>query len=148
MGSRPPRQQPLPKKPRQARLATPDAEPVSTGVSMETITPVIAFITFPVASGAAFVGYIASASSRVIGVAAIITVVAAVGIWTLLRSQEDWRRQIRPTNELLAGVLIGILGLILTIGGLAAVALIWIVVGIVVLGGAWLVARSSLPSRP
>lgn len=144
MGSRPPRQQPLPKRAHQPRLATSHAEPVSNGLSMETITPVIAFITFPVAAGAAFVGYLASANGRVIAVAAIITVVTAAGIWALLRSQERWRRQLHPTNELLAGVMVGVLGLIFTIGGIAAVAPVWIVIGLIVLGGAWLIARPSL----
>ncbi|CAN5859562.1 hypothetical protein BH20CHL2_BH20CHL2_12790 [soil metagenome] len=144
MGSRPPRKQPLPKRTRQPRLATPDTGSPSTGLSMETITPIIAFLTFPVAAGAAFVGYIASASSTVIGVAAIITVVTFISIWAVLRTQARLRRRLHPTNELLAAIIIAIIGLMLALGGIASVTLVWIIAGLVVLGGAFLIVRPSL----
>lgn len=111
---------------------------------METITPIIAFVTFPLAAGAAFVGYIASANSRVIGIAAIISVGTAIAIWALLWSQGNWRRGIRVTNGLLAAIILSMIGLVFTVGGLAAIAPVWIVIGLVVLGGAFLIARPSL----
>ncbi|MBA3290332.1 MAG: hypothetical protein H0U17_02430 [Actinobacteria bacterium] len=111
---------------------------------METITPIIAFLTFPVAAGAAFVGYIASASSTVIGVAAIITVVTFISIWAVLRTQARLRRRLHPTNELLAAIIIAIIGLMLALGGIASVTLVWIIAGLVVLGGAFLIVRPSL----
>lgn len=111
---------------------------------METITPIIAFLTFPVAAGAAFVGYIASESSTVIGVAAIITVVTFISIWAVLHTQPGLRRRLQPTNELLAAIIVAIVGLMLALGGIAAVTLVWIVAGIVVLGSAFLIARPSL----
>ncbi len=111
---------------------------------METITPIIAFLTFPVAAGAAFVGYIASASSTVIGVAAIITVVTFISIWAVLRTQAGLRRRLHSTNELLAAIIVAIVGLMLALGGIAAVTPVWIIAGLVVLAGAYGIARPSL----
>lgn len=141
MGSRPPRQQPLPKK---QRLAAADTEQQSNGLAMSTVTPVIGVITFPVAFAAAVIAYAASGNARTIGYAVVIAVIVAVSMWGLLRSQEGLRRRLQTTNELLAGIMVALLGFAFLIAGIAAIAAAWIVVGIVVLAGAAIIVRPAL----
>src|SRR5690606_36258126 len=79
MGSRPPRQQSLPRPPRQHQ---PDLEDgAQGGISMEIVTPLIGFSIFPVALGAAFIGYGASGDTTAISAALVITFVIAGGLW-------------------------------------------------------------------
>lgn len=135
------RQPQLPRQHRPNRVPPPEDQPVSTGLSMGTVTPMIGFAAFPVAIGASFVGYIATGESRTIGVALVITGIAAVAGWLVLRSQPDWRRGVRTTNEFLAAVLVACAGSAVTIGGIAALSVVWIVAGIAMLAGAWLIQR-------
>lgn len=143
MGSRSPHEQSQSNKSRRPRLATPESDRDATGLTMQTITPAIWLAAFPIAFVAAFLGYIISGNTRTIGVALVITLIAAVGVWALLRSQEKWRRSARITNEVMAGLLLACIGTALFIAGLAALSVVWSVAGLAILAGAWLVARQG-----
>ena len=141
MGSRPPRQQPLPKSRRQPRLMTHEPAPETTGFTMETLTPIIGLAAFPVALVAAFVGYIASGSTRSIGAALVVTLIVSIGVWLLLRAQSEWRRTARMTNELVLALLVAIIGISLVIGGIAGLSVGWAAIGLAILVGAWFIQR-------
>jgi hypothetical protein len=110
---------------------------------MATIGPFIGLAIFPVALGAAFIGYGVTGSSQTIATALVITVILAVGLWLVVRSRTAWRQSARVSNELMAAMLVGLIGFMFLIGGLAAVSPIWIVVGAAVLGLAWLIQRGK-----
>lgn len=110
---------------------------------MATLTPFIGFAVFPVALGAAFIGYGASGSSSTIAVALVTTVIVAVVLWALLRSQATWRRSARMSNELLAAILVAVVGFMMLIGGIAALAPIWMVIGVAILAGAWYIQHKA-----
>lgn len=108
---------------------------------MEIVTPLIGFSIFPVALGAAFIGYGASGDTTAIAAALVITFVIAGGLWAFARSQSSWRRNARMPNEFLAAILVAVIGFMMLIGGLAALTPIWIVVGLAILTVAWLIQR-------
>lgn len=140
MGSRPPRQQPLPHP---IRPASPAPEAPQAGLSMATLGPFIGLAAFPVALGAAFIGYAASGETATIAIALVATAVLAAVVWLIARSRPAWRRNARVGNELLAAMLVAVIGFMFFIGGIAALAPVWIVVGAAVLGGAWLIQRAG-----
>lgn len=140
MGSRPPRQHPLPKAPREAP-PSPEDEP--RGLSMDTLTPFIGFAIFPVALGAAFIGYAASESTSAIAAALVITVIVAAALWALVRRQATWRSNARMSNEFLAAILVAVIGFMMLIGGIAAIAPAWMVFGTLILAGAWYIQRNA-----
>lgn len=139
MGSRPPRQQPLPKKP---RLAAPQGDQ-DPGVSMSTVTPMIGIATFPIAFGASAVAYIASGSPIAVLVAILATLALGAITWILIRAKSAWRASLEPDNMVVLAMLVGGIGTAFLVGGVAALSLPAIVLGIVVLGGAWLIFRSA-----
>ena len=108
---------------------------------METLTPAIGLAAFPVALVAAFVGYIASGSTRSIGAALVVTLVVSVGVWLLLRAQSDWRRTARMTNELVLALLVAIIGISMVIGGIAGLSVGWAAIGLAIFVGAWFIQR-------
>jgi hypothetical protein len=125
-----------------------DQSPAATdGISMENITPFIGFAAFPIAIGAAFIGVALTRDAKTIGVALIITAIFAVGAWALLRSQAAWRRDARMSNEALLALLVAAIGLMLLIGGLAALSIPFAVAGLAIVGGAWLIQRLSPGAR-
>ncbi|HET7530825.1 MAG TPA: hypothetical protein VFJ98_07695 [Mycobacteriales bacterium] len=143
MGSRPPRHQPMP-KPQPDR---PDPDGDRQGLSMETITPLIGLAYFPVALGAGFIAYAGSRDVRAIGGALVLTLITALSIWLAFRNLPAWRRDVRITNERLAAVLLGLVGLMILLGGIAGLALGWILGGLIVLIIAWVVQRIAPSSR-
>ena len=108
---------------------------------METLTPVIGLAAFPVALVAAFVAYIASGSSRSIGAALVVTLIASIGVWLVLRAQSEWRRTARMTNELALALLVAIIGISMLIGGIAGLSVGWVAIGAAILVGAWFIQR-------
>ncbi|HYH11591.1 MAG TPA: hypothetical protein VD789_04470 [Thermomicrobiales bacterium] len=145
MGSRPPRPQSLPRAPRQDPT-TPESEEL--GLSMDSLTPFIGFAIFPIALGAAFIGYAASGSSNAIAAALVITVAFAIAIWALVRRQVTWRQNARMSNELLAAILVAVIGFMMLIGGIAALDPVWMIVGVAILAAAWFIQRYASPPAP
>jgi hypothetical protein len=141
MGSRPPRHQPLPKADRNRPVPPPDTGPNPQGISMATITPMIGLAYFPVALGAGFIAYAGSRDARAIAGALILTLITALAIWLAFRGRPELRRDARMSNELLAAILLGLVGLMILLGGIAGLSLGWTLGGLVVLAIAWIVQR-------
>ncbi len=114
---------------------------------MATITPLIGFAYFPVALGAGFIAYAGSRDTRAIGGAMVITLIVALAAWLALRNRPEWRRDVRMSNERLAAILLGVIGLMILLGGIAGVSIGWTLGGAVVLGIAWLVQRVAPSPR-
>ena len=141
MGSRPPRQQPMPSHERDRAPAPPDPGPNPEGISMATLTPLIGFAYFPIALGAGFIAYAGSGDVRAIGGAMVLTLIVVLAIWLAFRNNPAWRRDARMTNERLAAILLGMVGLMILLGGIAGLSLGWTAGGAIVLGIAALIVR-------
>lgn len=126
---------------------THDPEPKATGFTMETLTPIIGFVAFPVAIVASFIAYVATGNSRSIGAALVVTAVVAIGVWLLLRTQTEWRRTARMTNELMLALLVAFIGISLLVGGIAGLSVVWIIAGLAILAGAWFIQRMGSSAR-
>lgn len=142
MGSRPPRRQPQTR--RRRREARPKDVVPERATEPAPLGALIGIAAIPVAIGSSSIGYLASGSFVAVGIAVLLAAVVMGGIGLLMISKPAWRARLKSTNELVAGVLLGILGLAFTLGGIAAGAIAWIVVGVILLGGAFLLARPSL----
>lgn len=138
MGSRRPREHSIPKAPK------PPSQPGQTehgGLRMENISTFIGLSIFPVALCSAGIAYTANQDSRVVGSALILTVIFAAIAILIARSRQEWLRATVMTNELLLGMLIGVIATAFLIGGIAGLAPAWIVAGVVTLVIAIFVAR-------
>jgi hypothetical protein len=113
---------------------------------MDTITILIGLASFPIALGAGFIAYAGSRDARAIGGALVLTLIAALAIWLAFRSRPAWRRDVRLGNELLAAILLGLVGMMILLGGIAGLSPGWTAGGIAVLAIAWVVQRVA-PSR-
>jgi hypothetical protein len=147
MGSQPPRQQPIPPLRREQPEQPPDLGPNPQGISMETLTPLIGFAFFPVSLGAGFIAYAGARDARAIGGAMVLTLIAALAFWLVLRNRPGWRGDVRLSNERLAAILLGLIGVMILLGGLAGLSLGWSLGGAAVLVVAWLVLRASPSPR-
>jgi hypothetical protein len=114
---------------------------------MATITPMIGFAYFPVALGAGFIAYAGSRDTRAIGGALILTLIVALAIWLAFRNRPSWRRDVRLSNETLAAILLGVVGLMILLGGIAGLSLGWTLGGAVVLVIAGIILRVAPSSR-
>lgn len=121
----------------------PDPGPNPQGISMATITPMIGFAYFPVALGAGFIAYAGSRDARAIGGAMVLTLIVALATWLALRNRPAWRSDIRLSNERLAAILLGLVGLAIVLGGIAGLSLGWTLGGAIVLGIAGIVVRRA-----
>ena len=110
---------------------------------MATLTPMIGFAYFPVALGAGFIAYAGAGDARAIGGAMVLTLIVALAIWLALRNRPGWRRDTRLSNERLAAILLGGVGLMITLGGIAGLSIGWTIGGAVVLAIAWGVQRAA-----
>jgi hypothetical protein len=147
MGSRPPRQQPIPPLRREQPEPPPESGPNPQGISMENLTPLIGFAYFPVSLGAGFIAYAGSSDVRAIGGAMVLTLITALAAWLVLRNRPGWRRDVRMSNERLAAILLGLVGLMILIGGIAGLSIGWTLGGAIVLAIAWVVLRVAAPSH-
>ena len=120
-----------------------DPGPNPEGISMATITPMVGLAYFPVALGAGFIAYAGSGDIRAIGGAMVLTVIVALAVWLAMRSRPGWRRDIRLSNERLAAILLGMVGLMILLGGIAGLSLGWTLGGAIVLGIAAVVVRRA-----
>ncbi len=114
---------------------------------MATITPLIGFAYFPVALGAGFIAYAGSRDARAIGGAMVLTLVVALAIWLVLRNRPALRHDVRMSNELLAAILLGLVGLMVTLGGIAGLSIGWTLGGALVLVIAWFIQRAAPSPR-
>lgn len=114
---------------------------------MATITPMIGFAYFPVALGAGFIAYAGSRDVRAIGGALVLTLIVALAIWLAFRNKPGWRRDARLSNERLAAILLGLVGMMIVLGGIAGLSLAWTLGGVVVLGIAAIILRVAPTPR-
>lgn len=110
---------------------------------MATITPLIGFAYFPVALGAGFIAYAGSRDTRAIGGAMVLTLIVALATWLALRYRPSWRSEVRLSNERLAAILLGMVGLMILLGGIGGVSIGWTLGGAIVLGIAGIIARRA-----
>jgi hypothetical protein len=114
---------------------------------MENLTPLIGMAVFPVALGAGFIAYAGSRDARAIGGAFVLTIIVALAVWLALRNRPSLRRGGRMTNERLAAILLGLVGLMILLGGIAGLSPGWTLGGAVVLAIAWGIQRFAPAPR-